>query len=68
VRNVADLATLKLKPERCNHYIPDEYEICDWCILEKYNLSPRQLCDMYEDYYAKEDVVEALRKAEKNEN
>lgn len=54
---------------KCGNFIPDEYEICDWCLLDKYNLKGRRdsqdSMSLGPTYYTEEDVVTALRKAEK---
>ena len=59
-----------VEPKKCGHYIPDEYEICDNCLLRKYSLWPSgpDCLVMYGKFYREEDVLEALRKAEKHEN
>lgn len=51
----------------CGCFIPDDYEICDSCLLTKYDL-------IYERYYGEDDgliayyedaVLKAIRKAER---
>lgn len=53
----------------CRNFIPSEYKICDYCLLAKYGLENK---GEYKDwrcvgqiYYTQEDIVEALRNAEK---
>lgn len=55
---------------KCSNYIPDEYEVCDWCLLRKYDLTLKgkyHYESMNESCYSEKDVVEALRKAEKED-
>ena len=53
---------------KCGRYIPDEYELCDYCLLSKYNLWPAgpDCCREYGTLYKEEDVLGAIREAELN--
>lgn len=58
----------------CGNWMPEEYDICDLCILRKYGLGVVGRYDSCghscqgEEYYLKEDVIAALRKAEKGDS
>ena len=50
----------------CGNFIPDDYVLCDSCLLKKYGLLTKGRDDGYGNYaYEEEDVVDALRIAEK---
>lgn len=56
----------------CGNYIPNEYELCDFHLLQKYGLRPHYIgydspeeAEMAEGVYAEADVVRALREAER---
>lgn len=53
---------------QCENFIPEEYDICDSCLLARYGLVGRfdsDDCDgMGPFYYEEDDVIESLRKAE----
>ena len=52
----------------CDFYMPDEYDLCDVCMLNKYNLHAKFDALDHLGYYPlyNEDVVlDAIRKAEK---
>ena len=51
---------------KCGNFILDEYELCDYCLLSKYNLWPTgpDCSHQYGTLYVEEDVLEAIRKAE----
>lgn len=64
---------LIVEKEICGHFIPDEYEICDYCLDSKYRnelgISSFDSCnDPYGmvPLYDRENVLKALRKAEQN--
>lgn len=54
----------------CGNYIADEYDVCDRCMLSRYNLDQKSHYDSCDRegigpiYYTEEDVIDALRKAE----
>lgn len=58
----------------CGNYIPDEYEVCDSCLLKRYGLLWKGKYDssnpdcVGNPSYPEELVVKALRKAEQNES
>ena len=47
------------------NFIPDNYVLCDSCLLNKYGLLSKRRGDDYGEIYDEEDVVDALRRAEK---
>lgn len=53
----------------CGHYMPDEYDRCDQCLLAAYglNLAIYDSLDQrgYVPLHKESDVLRALRKAEK---
>jgi len=54
---------------KCGNYIPDEYEICDFCLIQKYSEELGMGISSYGFFdvlYPKSNIVKALRKAEKN--
>jgi len=60
---VEDRLTKKCK---CGYFIPDEYELCNYCLLKKYKLSEIGFSVGYDGgLYRREDVLRALREAER---
>lgn len=52
----------------CGNFIPDNYVLCNSCLLKKYGLLTKGKNDEYGNYtYDEEDVVDALRIAEKGD-
>jgi len=49
---------------KCGNFIPDEYELCDYCLLKKYNLYETSPWG-YEGLFSRKDVITALREAER---
>jgi len=51
----------------CGRFMPDGCKLCDDCLLGKYELLTKMhsMPDDYETYYLEEDIIKALRKAEK---
>jgi len=65
-----DLLTETIRLMQCDNYIPDEYEVCDFCMIHKYKLFGKAEYDS-QDYkgigprlYTEEQVIKALRLAE----
>ena len=58
----------------CGNWMPEEQDICDTCVLRKWGLDPVGRFDsddhrcMGTEYYDKEAVIAALRKAEKGDS
>lgn len=58
-----------VKKCKCGSYIPDGYDLCDACLLDEYELVGRCDSDDWGNagpvYYEEDDIIDALRKAEK---
>jgi len=56
-----------IKKCKCGNFIPDEYELCDNCLLKKYNLYPESIWfsnyGTSFQYFPEEEVIRALREA-----
>jgi len=55
---------------KCGNFISDEYELCDYCLLQKYREEldfPISSYGYFDNLYRCSNVVKALRKAEKHE-
>ena len=52
---------------KCGYFIPDNYELCDSCLLNKFELTPIAVSEyefmVRDDLFDRDDVIKALRKA-----
>ena len=51
----------------CGHHIPDDYEMCDDCLIKKYDLIYERYYGNFDDTiaYYEDAVLKAIRKAER---
>lgn len=56
--------------KKCHTYTETHYTLCNWCLLKKYGLHLKRhsFSEYGGNYFEEEDVVRALRKAERRKN